>query len=102
MFQRFINIVFKDLIQAKVALTYMDDLIIPSVDYKSGASNFETVLKVASEAGLIINWRKSSFLRHRVEFLGHIIENSRVYPSERKVEAVNSLHRLTQNRCKAF
>lgn len=35
-FQRFINIVFKDLIREKVVLTYLDDLIIPSTDYKSG------------------------------------------------------------------
>lgn len=43
----------------------MDDLIIPSADYKSGIANLEAVLKIASEAGLEINWRKSSFLRRR-------------------------------------
>lgn len=87
-FQRFINIVFRDLIHDKVVLTYMDDLIIPSVDCESGLRSLETVLRVASEAGLIINWKKCSFLRSRVEFLGHIVEGGRVYPSERKIEAV--------------
>lgn len=87
-FQRFINIVFRDLIRAKVVLTYMDDLIVPSTDYKSGMANLEATLKVASEAGLSINWRKCSFLKRRVEFLGHLIENGSVYPSERKIEAV--------------
>jgi len=45
-FQRFINVVFKDLIQAKIVLTYMDDLIIPSSDYESGIANLKTVLKM--------------------------------------------------------
>lgn len=87
-FQRFINIVFRDLIRAKIMLTYMDDLIIPSSDCKNGIANLKTVLKTASEAGLIINWRKCNFLQSRVEFLGHIIEDGRVYPSKRKIEAV--------------
>lgn len=79
---------FKDLIRAKVVLTYMDDLIILSVDCESGIANLETVLKVASRAGLIINWRKCTFLKHQVEYLGHLIENGRISPSERKIEAV--------------
>jgi ribonuclease HI len=87
-FQRFINIAFKDLIQAKIVLTYMDDLIIPSSDYESGITNLKVVLRTACEAGLIINWRKCSFLKRQVEFLGHIIEDGRVYPSKRKIEAV--------------
>jgi len=87
-FQRFINVVFKDLIQTKIVLTYMGDLIIPSLDYESGIANLKTVLRTASEAGLVINWRKCSFLKRQVEFLGHIIEDGRVYPSKRKIEAV--------------
>jgi len=87
-FQRFINVVFRNLIQAKVVLTYLDDLIIPSIDYETGIRSLSQVLQVASEAGLDINWQKCSFLKKRVEFLGHIIENGYVYPSERKVKAV--------------
>lgn len=89
-FQRFINIVFRDLIQTKIVLTYLDDLIIPSIDYESGVRNLEKVLQVASEAGLVINWQKCKFLRKRVEFLGHILESGYVSPSERKIEAVKN------------
>lgn len=94
-FQRFINFVFKDLIREKIVLTYLDDLIVPSVDYENGIRNLEKVLQVASEVGLIINWQKCSFLRERVEFLGHIIENGYVSPSERKIEAVKNFPELT-------
>lgn len=53
-FQRFINIVFKDLIREKVVLTYLDDLIVPSIDYESGIRSLGKVLQVASEVGLVI------------------------------------------------
>jgi len=87
-FQRFINDIFKDAIREKIVLTYLDDLIIPSVDENMGIKNLEIVLRIAGEAGLNINWRKCRFLQTRIEFLGHIIEDGRIYPSARKIEAV--------------
>lgn len=39
-------------------LIYLDDLIIPSTDRDTGIKNLEIVLKIASETGLIINWKK--------------------------------------------
>jgi len=53
-FQRFINIVFKDLIRAKFVLVYLDDLIVPSSDRESKIRG-ERVLQVANEAKLMIN-----------------------------------------------
>lgn len=57
-FQCFINATFKDVIRDKIVLTYLDDLIIPSEDEDTGIKKLERVLKIVSEAGLIINWRK--------------------------------------------
>lgn len=87
-FQRFINVTFRDVIRDKSVLTYLDDLIIPSEDEDSGIERLKKVLKIASEAGLVINWKKYCFLQKKVEFLGHVIEDGRVYPSTRKIEAV--------------
>jgi len=85
--RRYSLILFKDLIEAKIVLIYLDDLIVPSVDRESGIQNLEKVLQVASEAGLIINWQKCGFLKERVEFLGHVIENGYVSLSECKIES---------------
>lgn len=60
-FQQVINATFRDLIYDKTVLTYLDDLIIPSVDKDTGIQKLETVLKSASEVGLIINWKKMLF-----------------------------------------
>jgi len=36
--------VFRDLIQSKIALAYMDESIIPSIDYDTRMKNFQLVL----------------------------------------------------------
>lgn len=87
-FQRFVNLIFRDLIREGIVMAYMDDLIIPSNDVDIGLKRLERVLKVASEAGLDINWKKCCFLQTRVEFLGHVIEAGQVRPSNKKTEAV--------------
>lgn len=87
-FQRFINAVFRDLAKKKVVLTYLDDLIVLSNNEDDGLNNLKTVLDVASQAGLAINWRKCNFLQRRVEFLGHIVENGTIRPSELKTRSV--------------
>lgn len=96
--QKFINAVFRDLIRERKVLTYMDDLIVPAENHEDALNNLETVLKIASEAGLIINWNKCCFLQDKVEFLGHVIENGRIHPSTRKTKAVMSFAEPTSTR----
>lgn len=54
-FQRFINATFRDAIHNEIVLTYLDDLIIPSIDRDTGIQKLEKALKIASKAGLMIN-----------------------------------------------
>lgn len=51
-FQRYINAVFNDLVIKGIVSIYMDDLIVPSIDYQEG---LKAVLSVASEYELTIN-----------------------------------------------
>ena len=46
------------------------------------------MLRVASEHGLLVNWSKCRFLQTRIEYLGHIIEDGNIQPSECKTKAV--------------
>ncbi|XP_076247774.1 uncharacterized protein LOC143187440 [Calliopsis andreniformis] len=87
-FQRFVNVAFKDLIAERVVLTYIDDLVVPATDYESAKQRLISVLKRASECGLIINWSKCELLKTRVEYLGHVVEGGTVRPSENKAKAV--------------
>ena len=87
-FQKFINMVFKELIAAEVVLTYIDNLIVPSTDLSSGIEKLKTVLHVTSEHGPLVNWSKFRFLQTRIEYLGHIVEGGNIQPSECKPGAV--------------
>lgn len=87
-FVRYINAVFGELIRKQIVLVYIDDLIIPSNDVETGLQKLEMVLSVAKDYGLNINWKKCSLLKTEVEFLGHIIRDGSVRPSEHEINAV--------------
>lgn len=87
-FQRYINSIFRELIMTGYILVYLDDIIILASTLKEAIDRLKKVLEVASEYGLEINFKKCQFLKSRVEFLGHIIEDGNVYPSVDKTTAV--------------
>ena len=87
-FQRYVNVVLQDLKRQGVVLAYIDDLIIPARSKEEGIQKLKEVLKVSEENGLIINWSKCAFLQTEVKFLGHIIRNGSIRPSEEKTFAV--------------
>lgn len=87
-FQRFINHIFRDLISNGVVLTYVDDIIIPSKSVEEGLSKFKVVLQRAKEFGLNIQWKKCQILKSTVDFLGYIIEDGQIKPSNEKTKAV--------------
>uniref|UniRef100_W8C8Q1 RNA-directed DNA polymerase n=1 Tax=Ceratitis capitata TaxID=7213 RepID=W8C8Q1_CERCA len=89
-FTRFITAVFRELINNGTVITYMDDLIIPAEDEIEGLGKFEQVLEVAAKNNLSVKWSKCQFLRRKVTFLGYVIENSSIRPSEGKISAVNN------------
>jgi len=64
-FQRFINVIFRDLMKQKIVLVYMDDLIVLSKSEDDGLKNLKIVLDTASQAGLKINWEKCCFFASR-------------------------------------
>lgn len=88
-FQRFINFVFKELVAAGCILIYMDDIIIPSRTEEEGIEKLKMVLQVAGEYGLKLKWKKCQFLCRRIEYLGHVIAEGMVAPSESKTVAVS-------------
>ncbi|XP_076393341.1 uncharacterized protein LOC143265399 [Megachile rotundata] len=87
-FQRFINDVFRELVVQGVVLIYIDDIIIPTIDEVECLRRLKLVLQTASDYGLNLNLKKCKWMHTRIEFLGHHIENGKIYPSEEKVKAV--------------
>ncbi|GFY45521.1 retrovirus-related Pol polyprotein from transposon 297 [Trichonephila inaurata madagascariensis] len=86
--QRFINTVFRDLIVQGIVLPYMDDIVILAKNESEAINRLKKVLKVSSDYGLEINFGKCQFLHRKIEFLGHIIENNKLFPSPSKTKSV--------------
>ncbi|GBO21406.1 Retrovirus-related Pol polyprotein from transposon 297 [Araneus ventricosus] len=86
--QRYINTIFRHLINDGIVLPYLDDIIILSSSFEEGIERVERVLSIASEYGLEINFNKSHFLKKRIEFLGHVVEDGKIFPSTLKTKAV--------------
>lgn len=87
-FQKYINVAFRPLVQQGIVLIYMDDIIILARDESEALERSRIVLRTASEYGLELNRKKLKLLKRRVEFLGYVIENGSIYPSPEKTLAV--------------
>ncbi|GFW95420.1 retrovirus-related Pol polyprotein from transposon 17.6 [Trichonephila clavipes] len=87
-FQRYVYSIFRELMRKGIVIIYMDDLIIPAKDEKEGLEKLKEVLEVASKYGLEMKFKKCQFLRRKVEFLGHIVENGTIRLSTAKTIAV--------------
>ncbi|GFU26089.1 hypothetical protein TNCV_5105471 [Trichonephila clavipes] len=87
-FMRYINAIFQHLISKSIVLPYMDDVVIPAANESQALEYLKIVLQVACDYRLEINFKKCQFLHNTIEFLGHIIENGRLFPSPSKTKAV--------------
>jgi len=88
-FIRFVNQIFQDLINNDVMQLYMDDIIVYASTADECMNKTRCVLERAMKFGLKIKWKKCSFLQSRIHFLGHTVENGRIWPRDEKSLAVN-------------
>lgn len=63
-------------------------MFVPGKNTDNGIENLRRVLARAEENGLLMNWRKCTFFADRILFLGFIIKNCTIKPSNKKTEAV--------------
>lgn len=89
-FQRFIQIIFRDLLESQTLIIYLDDIIVPSADEEEGVQKLKKIFQVAADYGLQFNFKKCNFLQRKITFLGHILENGKIRPSTFKTNAVLS------------
>lgn len=88
-FQRTINKVLGNLRYGS-ALAYMDDILVPSIDFASGLASLREVLISLKEAGLTLRLKKCCFFMEKVDYLGHEISSEGVQPGSRKTDAVSN------------
>lgn len=88
-YQRAINKALGDY-KDKIALVYIDDILIFSQTPEEGLQNLNLVLNRLTVAGFSLNIAKCSFLKKSVQFLGNVVENGTVKPSPLKIQALSN------------
>ncbi len=87
-FQSMIQTLLGDLKDRNV-FAYLDDVIIASPDVDSHLARLETVFSRLQSAGLKVKLLKCEFLRNRIRFLDHEINENGIHTQADKIEAVS-------------
>lgn len=83
-FQRIMENLMKEL----NVVVYLDDLLVMGRDESEHLKNLDRVLRCLQENGLRVKKSKCEFGRTQIEYLGHVLDEKGVYPSEDKVRAI--------------
>ncbi len=86
-FQRTMNIIFGDMLGNSVYI-YLDDIIIASKDMSSHMDTLQEVIKRLLEIGLKFKITKCEFLKPRIKFLGHEVDEEGIHTGDDKITAV--------------
>lgn len=88
-FQRAINTALKPLKDDRI-LVYMDDVLAASVTVDEGLSRLDKLLETLSIAGFSFNFKKCSFMKKEIEYLGYVVSSGALKPNPRKVQALQN------------
>ncbi|KAI5754097.1 hypothetical protein M8J77_005722 [Diaphorina citri] len=72
-------------------VVYMDDILIIAETVAQALERLERTLSALTKAGFTMNLSKCSFIVPRVSYLGYEIENGKIRPNEKKIEALSRL-----------
>ena len=76
-------------IPASVAMPYLDDIIVTSVDMTEHFKNLERILQVHRQAGLKLQPSKCQLFQQQVEYLGHLVSEKGVQPVKSYLEIID-------------
>lgn len=87
-FQRFVNSIFRKLIDSNQILIYMDDIMIATHDIEEHLSILNEVFQLIREHGLQLKLSKCKFFLEQVDYLGYRVDSSGIQPNPENLEAV--------------
>ena len=88
-FQTLMNILLRPFLD-KFVLVYLDDILIYSKTKAEHLKHIDTVLSVLSENKLYAKLSKCEFMKHEVEYLGHVIGHNEIKVNPNKINAILS------------
>ena len=88
-FQRLKGHILRGL-EYRFALIYIDDIIIFSKSIDEHLTRLEEGFRRLREADVKLNPKKCSFVKQRIEYLGHVVTPEGIFPDPGKVEVVKN------------
>ena len=88
-FQRLMGHILRGL-EYRFALIYIDDIVIFSKSIDEHLTHLEEVFRRLREANVKLNPKKCSFVKQRIEYLGHVVTPEGIFPDPGKVEVVKN------------
>jgi hypothetical protein len=89
-FQRMMDKILREYIDEGFVVVYLDDIMIYSKTFEEHMMHLKKVLNKLREKKLIAKL-KCNFGMRDIEFLGHIVGNNGLRPSENKIESIKNM-----------
>nr|CAH7729530.1 unnamed protein product [Callosobruchus chinensis] len=83
---RYLTQVFRD--KTDFILVYVDDILVFSANIELHWKHLRQIFQIFAEEGLTIKLRKCQFIKHQVEFLGHIISKDGILMNPKRTSAI--------------
>lgn len=87
-FQRFITDIFRDMIENREIVVYMDDILLATRDAASHLELLKKLLNRLVECGLELKLSKCHFLQSSIDYLGYSADRKGIRPNDSHIKAV--------------
>lgn len=94
-FQKYISMIFKELIDKYIVIVYMDDIVIFTENLKEAWERLLMIIRIAEQHGSVINWETCCFLLTEIDCLGYVVSENTIKPSTHKTKSVANFPKPT-------
>ncbi|KAK9700558.1 Retrotransposon gag protein [Popillia japonica] len=89
-FCRYINLIFRDLIEQNKVCTYIDDILVATETLEQNIDILNEVFEILVKNRLELKVEKCSFFKREIQFLGYTVNSAGVRPCKSNIETVTA------------
>lgn len=89
-FSRYINLIFRDLIEENKVCVYIDDILIATETLEENINILNIVFDLLVKNHLELKLEKCSFFKTEIQFLGYVVTKGGIKPCQSNLEAISA------------